>query len=364
MSVDELIRERLRSQVEPVDDVEAVVEQVLARSHVSAPRRRTRPLLAAAVVLLVAAVAGTLVIAGRPFDEVVSGPETISTSPTTVPAVEAGPVSFRILRVRPGPAGTEPGSESVEFATTQAELDALWARTSGSGPSDEAPVLEFSEQVVVSMTISDGGCSTSLVTFDRVGSTIRPKFEGETPCEMWRPRTFLVAIEWDSVGPQFEVSVPSVVNGAPKDVPLARSPRRPAPAGDLRADLSLPSSSVLAGEVLEGEVVVQNDTGEPVDIEGCGSPYQVVLRNAEVQQTANWTNCLQTFTLPVGESRWPVSLSASYNSCTTDTGSTGRRCGPSGLPPALPIGTYDATVEHVDGAPQPPSEWVKVLPAD
>lgn len=133
--------------------------------------------------------------------------------------------------------------------------------------------------------------------------------------------------------------------------------------GGLTARLELDTTSIPAGEHTEGEVVVVNDTGEPVTIEMCRTPYGVGLRGDDYDQGVNWLACLQRADIPTGESRWPVWVSASLSHCTSAVPPVGDvACEPDGTAPAIPPGTYQAVVEGVEGVPIPEPVTIEVTP--
>ena len=103
------------------------------------------------------------------------------------------------------------------------------------------------------------------------------------------------------------------------------------PPAPLRARIELPSDRLVAGEQMQGEVIVDNDTGSPIDVAGCSSIYQAGLARDGYRQEMAWTTCLRAFEVPVGESRWPIGVLARVHGCTNDeTEVTYPRCLPSG----------------------------------
>ena len=111
----------------------------------------------------------------------------------------------------------------------------------------------------------------------------------------------------------------------------------------LRARLVLPSTRLRAGSQMSGEVVVDNDTGQPIDVSGCGSFYVVALSNDSYTQSFDSLYCLQRFTIPLGTSRWPVLVLGTLTECVDEPGGE-PRCLPGGGVPPLPKGTYSAEV--------------------
>jgi hypothetical protein len=114
------------------------------------------------------------------------------------------------------------------------------------------------------------------------------------------------------------------------------------PLAPLRAQLILPSTRLRAGDQMAGEVVVDNDTGEPIEVSGCNSFYVVALSNDSHTQSIGRNDCLEWFTIPLGTSRWPVLVMGTFTQCY---GGPGGDCLPGGGVPPLPKGTYRAEVQ-------------------
>jgi hypothetical protein len=143
------------------------------------------------------------------------------------------------------------------------------------------------------------------------------------------------------------------------------SPERSTGVGQREARLSarivLPSTRVAAGAMLPGRVVVENSSGRPLHVSGCGSPFAVVLRNDEIRPVVAWPTCLEQITIPAGTSSWPVTVAATYSGC----GRGNKRVPPceDGLVPPLPVGKYQAVLfqsPHV--VPKPASIEIRVVP--
>lgn len=112
----------------------------------------------------------------------------------------------------------------------------------------------------------------------------------------------------------------------------------------LSAWLELPSPTVPAGSSISGRVVVRNLTGRPVPVWGCVL-FEVLLDGNGYRPVPAWPLCLRRFLIPVGESSYPVTVTATYNRCSErPTPSYGTPCLPGGLPPPLPPGSYRAIV--------------------
>jgi hypothetical protein len=64
---------------------------------------------------------------------------------------------------------------------------------------------------------------------------------------------------------------------------------------------------------MSARVIVDNNTGRALPASGCGRLFQVALGNAQAEQHPLVLQCPQRFTFPVGESRYPVTIEASYS---------------------------------------------------
>jgi|SRR6476469_1487536 hypothetical protein len=120
----------------------------------------------------------------------------------------------------------------------------------------------------------------------------------------------------------------------------------PDPYADDSAHLQLSSTRMSAGSQVEGSVVIVNDTGEEIEVPGCLTPFRVALGNEDHSTIAFSPACMQTFTLPVGRSTWPVLLRATETLC--NDGDAIPASGPACQQLPLPAGVYQATV---NGAP-------------
>ena len=125
----------------------------------------------------------------------------------------------------------------------------------------------------------------------------------------------------------------------------------------LVARIVLSTTTVKAGNVISGSVIVDNDTGHSIHFTTCGGPFAVALENDEIKPEVTWAMCLQHGTLPQGRSVWPVRVWTRYSGCTNgpSTTTTTPRCTEGG-PPLLPPGDYDAALfqqSHVVPTPPP-----------
>jgi hypothetical protein len=171
-----------------------------------------------------------------------------------------------------------------------------------------------------------------------------------------RPGLFLVLV----------LSAGSVIGlGCAREEFVASEPAREAtptttsePTQPLSARLEL-QSSLAAGDHAAGTVVVSNNTGRPITTRGCGSPYAVALHDDSYTQQWPSLACAEVFTIPTGESRWPISIDATYSECPpTETNS----CVANGAPPPLPPATYVATSHAPPELPVPAPADIAVTP--
>jgi META domain len=119
------------------------------------------------------------------------------------------------------------------------------------------------------------------------------------------------------------------------------------------ARIELPSRTMVAGSKMSGRVVVENDTGEPIHATGCVSLFQVALENDSEIPSIPWLTCGDRFTIPVGESSYPIVVRATALICSA--------C-PNGSPPPLPPGEYRATLfQREQAVPAPSPVTVSVM---
>lgn len=159
----------------------------------------------------------------------------------------------------------------------------------------------------------------------------------------------------------------------------ARAPARPAagahrggagtparrPPAPLSARVVLPSRTMRAGTQMPAHVVVENNTGHAIHAGGCGSLFQVDLVSRHYHPLVVWLTCLQSFTIPVGVSRYRVIVIASYSHCAQGRPQPGMKsCLRHGGAPPLPPGEYHATLfQSGHLVPAPPAIAVRVTPA-
>ena len=128
--------------------------------------------------------------------------------------------------------------------------------------------------------------------------------------------------------------------------------------------LALPARTMTAGSSTAGHVVIQNNTGHAIHTSGCLTLFQVALVSSNYHPATAWLDCLQSFTIPAGQSTYPVIVAASYSQCSQGRPSAAMKaCLPDGHPPPLPAGVYRAVLfqaRHVFAAP--PAIAVRVMP--
>src|SRR6266568_2313690 len=143
---------------------------------------------------------------------------------------------------------------------------------------------------------------------------------------------------------------------------LPATPRRS--SAPVFARVVLPSRIMTAGSSMSARVVVENNTGRAIHVSGCLTLFQVALASGKYQPAVAWPACAQAFTIPVGQSSYPVTVRASYLEC-----SAGRRqgavraCLPGRQPPPLPPGDYHARLFQLGNlVPVPPARTVRRPP--
>ena len=147
---------------------------------------------------------------------------------------------------------------------------------------------------------------------------------------------------------------------SPHTAALPATPRRS--SAPLSARLVLPSPTMTAGSSMSGRVVVENNTGRALHVPGCGGVFQIVLVSSTYHPAVAWPLCAQVFTIPIGESSYPVTIVASYSQCSAGRphGAV-RACLPDRRPPPLPPGEYHAKLFQLDNlVPVPPAMTVRV----
>jgi hypothetical protein len=110
-----------------------------------------------------------------------------------------------------------------------------------------------------------------------------------------------------------------------------------------------PSRTIATGASMSGHLILENGTGQSVQTAGCGSFFQVALTSKTYHPTIPWLTCLQSFTIPAGQSRYRVTIEANRSVCPQDSARDVMRC-------PLPPGDYHAVMfqlGHLVQAPRP-----------
>lgn len=142
-------------------------------------------------------------------------------------------------------------------------------------------------------------------------------------------------------------------------------PQHPPSTPAITAQIILPSRTMAAGSSMTSRVIIENNTGRVIHARGCGTLFQVVLTSPSYRPTVAWNLCLHRFTIPIGQSSYPVPVAASYLQCGhSRSPGTIRACLPGGRMPPLPPGDYRATLFQARHLVQaPPGIAVRVIVA-
>ncbi|MBJ7308225.1 MAG: hypothetical protein JHC63_10255 [Acidimicrobiia bacterium] len=124
--------------------------------------------------------------------------------------------------------------------------------------------------------------------------------------------------------------------------------------GSVGVWVEVASTTIDAGSELAATVVVVNHSGSPITVASCGAIYGAGFESDTIRLGPSFLLCLgPPQQIPLGESRWPVTASATYPWC----GGSGVSATPAcvdGRPPALPSGEYRLVAGSSDSsAPKP-----------
>ena len=137
------------------------------------------------------------------------------------------------------------------------------------------------------------------------------------------------------------LAVVLVALGACGDDTASNAPEEATPPlAPLSARIELDAQTVTIGGTIDGRVVVANNTGENIDVTGCGSIFQVALANEEYEQLVSWNLCAEPISIPTGETSYPVTVRAEHLGC-----SGGPPPYPADMPACdspFPLGDYEA----------------------
>ncbi len=216
----------------------------------------------------------------------------------------------------------------------------------------------------VERVVTDAGPSTTSTTRPTTDATGVPA-SSVPATSMLTPTTqapspgVAPAATTPTVGPHGAPTTAVPTPGAPATIRASD-----APPGSLRVRIDV-ARSLRAGSSVDGTITLDNGSGRPVTAEGCSVPYWTNLRIGTVTIPGVQPMCLETFTFPAGESRWPIRISGSWGMCTNSPtpDTTTPACDPAtGSPPPLDPGTYTVTVSGAPGLPVPPELTVEITP--
>jgi hypothetical protein len=170
-------------------------------------------------------------------------------------------------------------------------------------------------------------------------------------------RSLVVVLALLLVGCSTGSHVATMANPGTALTPVHRSSAAP-----MTARVMLPSRTMTAGTLMPGQVLVDNTTGRLIQVSGYVNLFQVLLTSNTYRPTVAWFTCLQRFTIPVGESRYAVTVRASYSECGQGRPHHGLKpCLPAGRMLPLPPGTYHAKLFQVRNLVRvPPALTVRV----
>ncbi|HBU01195.1 MAG TPA: hypothetical protein DEB20_01270 [Acidimicrobiaceae bacterium] len=124
--------------------------------------------------------------------------------------------------------------------------------------------------------------------------------------------------------------------------------------GSVGAWVEVTSTTIDAGNKLTATVVVVNHSGSPITVASCGAIYGAGFESDTIRLGPSFFTCLgPPQQIPLGESRWPVTASATYPWCGGSGVSETPAC-VDGRPPALAGGEYRLVAGSSDSrAPKP-----------
>lgn len=150
--------------------------------------------------------------------------------------------------------------------------------------------------------------------------------------------------------PVSSASPPTSPGSIPTFTPPSTVPYAPPPPGALTTRIELPSTSLVAGSTVRGNLVVTNHTDRTFNLtEGCRPYWAVGLRSSTIAfNPAIPTVCaLVPFWVYPGTNRLPFKLLVSYPACSS---------GPQGATPTLPACPGGTALP-----PLPPGNYEAVL---
>lgn len=167
------------------------------------------------------------------------------------------------------------------------------------------------------------------------------------------PKRFVVAIDWAPFAGSMGIDLPAGGFPGVEDAELLLRPTR---TEQVIIDLGLSEEAEVSGEVeagseLRGTVVVNNGTGEPIDITYCSAPFAAGLRNDGAETTLVTNRCLNSGQIPPGFSTFPVEILTTYGACVEGGSALPGQvaCDPGGAIPPLPPGEYEVVLLNPGG---------------
>ncbi|MEJ6510984.1 MAG: hypothetical protein QNL59_05755 [Actinomycetota bacterium] len=131
--------------------------------------------------------------------------------------------------------------------------------------------------------------------------------------------------------------------------------------GSAGAWVEVASTTIDAGSELAATVVVVNRSGSPITVASCGVIYGAGFESDTIRLGLSFLTCLGLpQQIPMGESRWPVTASATYPWCGGSGVAYIPPCVGSRMP-ALPGGEYRLVAGSSDSrAPKPAAVIVNI----
>lgn len=213
-----------------------------------------------------------------------------------------------------------------------------------------------------------GGTARSLQSLRRLGS-VAARFRAAAPTAQPGNAALLWPVDGNSTGSSdrrtrmrqaaivlvLVLAAAACSGGGDSSAPEGSGPTRATSGGSPSSSLVpgpgrvtvrvvVPWRTIRAGSSRPARVVVSNATGSDLNLSGCGSPFQVALVRPGISPEVAWLACLQRITIPSGESSYPVTVRATYNSCSGSIppAAGAVACLPNQGPPPLPTGNYRA----------------------
>ena len=231
------------------------------------------------------------------------------------------------------------------------ESDWLWTERWPESASGDSPSLEPPEIVRIN---PDTGAQTVLDVLPAVLEPTGPnRSEGFNIGQATVINGYLYILQpaqqlGTATGQYVSISRVAAPTDASSASPTTAASASAAP-GKATVAISLDRTTAPAGTTIAGTVTIDNQTGAPISAPGgtCNGWLFVGLSNTKITYSPlNGSVGCAAFEIPIGKSRYQISVSTRYQVCTQDAGQatyTHPTCLSSGMPP-LPSGTYHTTV--------------------